>query len=292
MSRSKIFLILFLQFIFNNLFAANYDSLFIEKVKAFAFREFETELTGEFYTRFSEEDNPYLYLFISLPDKIKCPREFKSDYQYIGTDEEKAKEKETELISYGYQVFCYKTYANYFSELNKRFLNYTKEAQSFIILHELTHHYIRQQDFAIPYEYEEALCDVIGNYGTIIFAQADPELDIKSAENQVKTNEKIYLSINKYISKINNNPVKALTYHTNCEKKISAILLNCNTFQKDRFDFHINNAYLLKNENYSKNYFLLKKVLNKQKSISKLFDIMKDLPKCTTDCNKYLEKFE
>jgi hypothetical protein len=46
--------------------------------------------------------------------------------------------------------------------------------------------------------------------------------------------------------------------YQSCKKIIDNTLTQCNGFQRDRFNYEINNAYLLKNRYYSKHYFLLK----------------------------------
>jgi len=45
-----------------------------------------------------------------------------------------------------------------------------------------------------------------------------------------------------------------------------------NEFQNDRFNYKINNAYLLKNLFYSRYYFMMKKELGKKKSIKKFLE--------------------
>ena len=97
--------------------------------------------------------------------------------------------------------------------------------------------------------------------------------------------------MNSFISKINNNILQADALRARCEKKIKRILKKCDTFQNDRFNYTVNNAYLLKNQYYSKYYFLLKKVFLKQKTIKAFLNIMKSLPNNTEDIVKYLLKF-
>ncbi len=271
--------------------ATAFDSLkFIEKVKQFAFKEIGVHLKGDFYTKSMEMDKPYVYLYVSLPDKIKTPPGY-SDLYFCNTDEMFAGRKSDSLKLKGYQTFCYKTYANSSAMLNKRFLSYPLEAESFIIFHELIHNYLSQQEIKIPYDFNEALCDVIGNYGTLDFFKTNKQLDLNAAKQQLEHNENIYWCLNKYISKINEKPGKVIVLNNQCDRMMKTILKECNTFQNDRFNFTVNNAYLLKNQYYCKNYFLLKKVLMKQKSIKDFLEIIKAVPANSEECEKYLLKF-
>jgi len=267
------------------------DSLkFVEQLKTFAYKEIGIELKGDLFTKNMEVDKPYLYVYVSKPNKIECPKEC-DNFISCNTDQVLADQKSQEFQSKGYQTFCYKTYANSSAMLNKRFFQYPKEAESFIVFHELIHNYISQLDIKIPYDFNEALCDVIGNYGTISFFKSDRMLDVTAAEVQLKHNENIYWCLNKYISKINAKPAKVISLDNSCNNMIKTILTECNLFQNDRFNFTVNNAYLLKNQYYSKNYFLLKKVLLKQKSIKDFLEIIKSVPSDSDACQKYLLKF-
>ena len=248
------------------------------------------ELKCDFFTKRMEQDKPYLYVYVSLPDKVECPKGC-DDLFFCNTNEELAKKKSDTLNSKGYETFCYKTYANSAAMLNKRLLSYPKEAESFIIFHELTHNYLSQLGIKIPYDFNEALCDVIGNYGTRDLYNSSPTLDKNAAKIQLDNNEKIYWCINKYISKINARPSKAKELNHQCDKMMKTLLAECNMFQNDRFNFTINNAYLLKNQYYSKNYFLLKKVLLKQKSMKDFLELIKSVPSESMECERYLLKF-
>ena len=104
-------------------------------------------------------------------------------------------------------------------------------------------------------------------------------------------NERLYKRINSTIEKINGHPSETIKINAKCSRKINAILKSSDAFQKDRFNYEVNNAYLLKNSFYSVHYFLLKKVLHTQKSIRKLLEVIKHLPENPDDCIKYLEKF-
>lgn len=264
--------------------------LLIETVKQFVFSRLEYKLKGEFYQHWNTEEKPYLYLYTSLADKISVP-EGMSSFLYCGTDENLVKTKEKEQLLKGYHTFCYKTNANSATQLNKRFLSYPKEVIVFIVFHELMHNYLQQLSIQIPYEYNEALCDVIGNYGALQFAaELNREL-LPAAKKQRKRNEKIYHRLNKTIGRINHKKGNINKRNTRCSKSVHKLLVHGSSFQKDRFDYPVNNAYLLKNEYYSKHYFLIRKVLKKQKDLKSFWKIIINMPNQKADCEPYLRKF-
>lgn len=289
---SRTFTLLFLQFVYVGAFSSGSDSLlYIDEVKRFAYNEIGYNLNGDFFNKWTNEEKPYIYLYVSLSDSIKRPTEFNYPYIFCGTDEDQANIEETKFTQRGYHTFCYKTNANSAALLNKRLLSYSKDAIAFIIFHELTHHYLDRKNIKIPYEFNEALCDVVGNYGALNYSMSTQNLDLASVKNQIKSNEKIYKCLNEAISNINKNPKKTIVLNAKCQAAINDILKNANLFQKDRFDYHVNNAYLLKNEYYCKHYFLLKKVFLKLKTLKAFLELMKTLPENSSDCEKYLKKF-
>lgn len=278
-------------FVCRNVFSVSNDSLFIEELKEYVFKEIGVELKGEYYVKWSNEKKPFIYVYVSLPDKIESPPGLKSSFIFFGTDEEKAHEKETEFISEGDHTFCYKTYANSAALLNDRFISYSNETKCFIVFHELLHNYLTQEKIKIPYEFNEALSDVIGNYGSMKYSKDTGKISLGLTKHQLCINERLYKSMNSTIEKIKSDPSKTMQVNEKCRRKIQSILKSSDTFQKDRFDYEVNNAYLLKNSYYSRHYFLLKKVLLKQKSIKVLLEVIKNMPEKTVDCVKYLEKY-
>ncbi len=287
----KIYLLFFFQLIFLHAFSQDGDSLFIQQVKEYVFRQIGVRLTGDFYTDWSKEEKPFLYVYVSLPDKIECPTEQTNPYIYCGTDTIRASDTEKHFREQGYHFFCYKTFANSATLLNKRLMLYRNETKSFIVFHELVHNYLQQQKIKIPYEFNEALSDVIGNYGTLKYSIDSGKTNREIAKQQLKTNEKLYSCMNRCIAKINSHPGKTHELNERCQRKIQRTLKKSDAFQKDRFDYEVNNAYLLKNEYYCKNYFLLKKVFLKQGTIKDFLEIIRKMPEKKLDCEKFLEKY-
>ena len=281
-------LLLVLLFPFQNLFAGNIDSLIIDNIKRFVFKEIGVELEGNFYTEMKSSDDPYYYLYVSMSDRIAVPWEFLKAYQYCES-KEAAYQKAYDNANKGYVTFVYYGRANSGTELTKTLLSYRKESLCFTIFHELMHNYKKQMNLDIPYDFEEALCDVVGNYGAMKYAKEMQITDFNITKKQTKLNEDIYECMNYYISKINKEHKHIPELNLKCGKEVKKLLLKGDSFQKDRFDFEVNNAYLLKNSYYCKNYFLLKKVFLKQKSIRDFLELIKTMPDNSIDCIKYLE---
>jgi hypothetical protein len=267
------------------------DLSFIESVKLFVYRQAQIDSVPEFYTAWSDSEKPYYYLYCCDSDRVAQPAYFNADFAYFGNDSLMAVLAEKNLDSLGYHAFCYRSYANSLARLNYRFLSYSNAALTFIILHEFTHYYLRIKKSKIPYEFNEAVSDVIGNYGTLEFAKLNFGLNIDSVQYQIETNENIYKVINETIDRIKANPAKTKKANSRCSRRLASILLKCNSFQKDRFSYNVNNGFLLKNKNYSHYYFLLKEVYLSQGSINKLFHILLTMPDRTKDCESYLKKY-
>jgi hypothetical protein len=292
MKKSKLFLLLFFQLICFASFSAGIDSLlFIEETKAFLYKEIGTVLKGDFYTKWETEEKPYVYVYVSLPDRVERPKKIKDPYFAYATDEASAIVKESELKMEGYNTFLYKTYANSWALLNNTFLSYSREAKAFVLFHEIMHNYFKQKHIKIPYEFIEPICDIIGNYGTLKYAQSTQNVNLISAQDQIISNERIYQCFNSTILEINNSPLNTSKLNARCSDTINEILLNGNSFQKFRFGYKVNNAYLIKNGYYCKYYFLLKTVFLKQDSINSFLELIRKMPRKVPDCEKYLHKF-
>ena len=272
-----------------------YDSLFITRVKKYCSKEFGYQLKGDFYTNWKENNNPYYSLFVSAADTVQCPPDYantKYGSPFIDYESEGAADWAGSFWrDRGYHAFVYKTYANSSTQLTPQFLDYSNEAKCFIIFHELLHNYVSQLKIKIPYEFHEALGDVVGNYCTLNFCTLFLSMDLRLVHRQIELNEKIYECLNKYIPKITKSEKNISGLNASCQKEVTELLGSGNNFQTDRFANSGNNGFLLKNMNYCKNYFLLKRVLLKQGSVFKLLEIMKSMPKTPEACVLYLESF-
>ena len=266
------------------------DSLFISQVKDFVFKEMGVRLEGEFYTERDKFDGPGTVEYISLKDRVEIPFILQTHRTPYDSSEQRYYQT-PDYQRLGYSIFEYKTYATASTHLNKGLLSYRKESVSFIVFHELMHHFIMQFKLNIPYDFNESTCDVIGNYGALKYAKDSNKIKLKTARKQLKLNEEIYDCMNDFIAKINDNPAQCQQLLSKCQIKIRKLLKNGDSFQKDRFGFEVNTGYLLKNQYYCMNYFLLKKVFLKQKSMKDFLEIIKHLPANEADCQTYLARY-
>lgn len=268
----------------------NPDSLFLFKLKEFAFKTLDYKLTGEFYT-VMDTVAPQFYVFYCPRDTIFAHSDYSTAFIYCGTNLERANYLVSQYTKNGYHSFCYKAFANSSAHLNSRFLSYSKETQAFIVLHELMHNFIFQKKLKIPYSINEAMCDIFGNYGAQAFSKETTFVNNNKLLKQQKKNEKFYECVNKYVLKVNQKNIDSLILYSQCEKEMAVLLQETDAFQKDRFSYSVNNAYLAKNYYYSKHYFLLKRVMLKQKGLPQLIKILEKMPATEEECVKYLEKF-
>jgi hypothetical protein len=139
----------------------------------------------------------------------------------------------------------------------------------------------------IPAEYLEALGDILGNYGTIEFADQSIQVSKRRANAQRTRNENIYRAINKSIQKIGNDSTSVKRINLWCQRRIDRILNN-DLFQDDRFGYKVNNAFLFRYRSYSEKYFILKKALIHQKTIHRFLEALEKAPANSIDFEKYI----
>lgn len=265
------------------------DSTLVQNVKKFMVNEARFALANAFYDKWSKSEKPTLVVYVSLREKVRSIDE--KAYRYSGINEGFAKKLASLHESNGHHVFIYKTYATATAELNNRFISYSNEAKCFILLHEFIHHFKQDLSLPIPYEYEEALGDVVGSYGAMEFQKAFGGLDSKRLTSQRLLNEKVYNIINKTSVTIDRKPERADALSSTCERRIEELLIEGDSFQKDRFAYHVNNAYLLKNRYYSAKYFLLKRLFQKSGTLSNFLSVFKNCPQDPKIFESYLNSF-
>lgn len=258
--------------------AAYYKKLaFISELTQYLQKEFGLETGDSFYTVFQKEDRPKYYVYFSSPDSIYCSG---TPYQYFDTDEEAAIERQKELDRKGYHTLLYHTAGTSAARLNSLLISYRYETVSFILFHEAMHRHLTNKKADIPYEFTEAACDVLANYGALSASGKMKELKKRTAKKQLRTNEKIYSVLNKYDSIL--KPVCEKTSRDSvfrlCENEIGRLLLRGDAFQNDRFKYKVNNAYFLRNRDYARNYFLLRDIYLQTNDPGDFLGIILNLP--------------
>jgi ribonuclease HI len=250
-------------------------------------------INDSFYTNWQKENKWYYYLYVSKRDKIQAISESNSFY-YFGNDYDAALKKKKKFDRKKHHTFIYQTAGTSGTQITERLLSYPDEAIAFILFHESFHHHTGINKCTEPYSFNEATGDVLGNYLTLQYFKGDVELEEK-AKQQIANNELIYTAINDAAEKINNGSLpKNASVYSDSKEIVSKALLTCNAFQKDRFNYEINNAYFLKNRYYSENYFLLKDLYLKLSDSKEFLEVICSLPKNESEAikviNSILEK--
>ncbi len=250
--------------------------------KDFIYTKAGYELKKTFYTD-TVADSPYVYLYVSEKNRLARHPDLSGNFVFFGHNLDSAAKAAAKFDSSGFDTFIYKTNGNSKATINATLLSYETEAIVFILFHEYIHNYLHEHKIKIPYNMEEALCDVAGNYLTVEFFRLGS--DRKRSIDQLKINEKIYKQINKLSLTINNSRKSK----SGAEKKILSYIKKGNAFQRDRFDYAINNAYLLKNQFYSKHYFTLRRIYLKQQDVAALLRELTNLPAHEEEALRYLK---
>ncbi|RYD57654.1 MAG: hypothetical protein EOP56_07715 [Sphingobacteriales bacterium] len=253
--------------------ATGVDSAFIATVTQYAARQLGLP-QGQYFTAWEGNEEPYYCLFVSYADTVKTLPEA---HIYIPcTIKKEADSVAKHYVNNGYEVLLYKVHANSDTKMHARLLQYSREAICFIVFHELAHNYAFK-NLWLPYAYHEAMCDVIAAFGTEHFARETHLIDVKSAQTFARKTERVYHAVNKCVVKVNEHSLGRTQYHRSCERQIQRLLKGTDSFMRDRFQYPVNNGFLLKNGYYSTYYFKLKKWMEEDGTLSVFLARMKRL---------------
>ncbi len=247
---------------------------FIKKVATLIRDSLRLKVGEDFYTRFSENDSMFSYVYVSRKDTISKVTD--GAFIYFGNHPFDAKVKADSFTKAGFDVMVYQTAGTSSAFISKRLLDYDSLSIAFIMIHEAMHRHIANSHSAIPYEFEESIGDVIANSFCGWFSGAR----VNSYFDFAFRNEEIYTLINKCS--------KGKIAKEKCDKKIKSQLINATLFQKDRFDYPVNNAFLLRNLFYTKRYFQLRELYQEIKKTKLFIDEMMKLPADLEECDKMI----
>jgi hypothetical protein len=152
-----------------------------------------------------------------------------------------------------YDVLVYRTAGTAAARFSYRMFMYEPASVVFIMLHEAVHRHKSGVDSKLPYVFEEALCDVMANY--YLQQLAKGTADSSWAKKYTWKLEKVYGIINQTTS--------GLLTKQQGHEAILAITSQSDLFVRDRYEYEINNAYLVRYSTYCRYYFLLKELLIK-----------------------------
>jgi hypothetical protein len=219
-------------------------------------------LTG--YIKAKTVKQMYCYVYAYDPRTKKSPLE--GAFQYYGNNETGAKKFADSLQQAGHEIMLYKTAGTSAAKITARMLDYSPMSICFILLHEAVHRHRGNTSSGLPYVFEEALCDLVANQHLF---------DLRAVSFDKSPLLFVYNSVNEKLYALVNETAAGKISLKKANKKLKSILSHADAFQRDRFGYTINHAYLERYRSYCKHYFLLKNALNKtgnhQKFLEQVF---------------------
>lgn len=274
----KYLFTILLFFVCLHAFCHNKDSLefereleLVDKVRDYCKWELGMELPADFYRKWSPDTNAYFYVYVSENNRVKNALPFGA-FNYFGKDSLKAAGFISKMDSSGYHTLLYRTYGNTGTELSRHLLSYSEESIAFIVFHEATHLYLRAHA-KLPYVFEEATCDLVGNYATKAFFHTRSFYELEKADQQIELIEKIDELINQCLLAAEDSTITG-NVMPETENTIKEMLVLADRFEQDRYAYVVNNAFLLRNKSYTQYYFVLKNKLEKSAGIKDFLESM------------------
>ena len=249
----------------------------INKLTAHARGEMELELSKRFFSEWSRNEDYHYYLYVSESNQVVCPKEV-NQYVFFGTDKINAELKQKEFVNKGYHTLLYKKEGAHDFKITTSLLGNSNESLALLILHEAAHQHLSKKA-QLSIGLEEASCEVIGFYGARSFSKHFKEVDQKKINRLVECLENAYELINKVSSFISDDIDQNEKKYLELEHHLFSRLKSEDTFIQQRFIHPVNNAYLLKNQFFSKRYELIKLVAKKDKTLDGLISTLGKLPK-------------
>jgi predicted aminopeptidase len=248
------------------------DTLFFYNLKSFYSQKSGHSISPALFTKWAEKaSSPNHYVYISSSTKVSNALA-EDEFIYCGQDSAKAAEYCLKFSKRGYSVFDYMTLGTSDALITSSLLSYKEESRAFVVFHELTHNYIKEKKIVINYMLNEAACDVTGVQFCRLFCSEKKLLDHEKLNEQVKRLENIYITINQTVEKISADSSSCDKYCRQARKSIKKQLKNSDTFYRDRFNYPVNTAYLLKNQNYCKYYFAVSNIYKQSRDYNEFME--------------------
>ena len=249
----------------------------IESLTTYAKEHMELSLKNNFFSEWAENEEFHYYLYVSEPNKVLCPKGV-NEYIYFGTDEEAAEKEQKEFVDQGMHTLIYKREGAHDFTLTNSLLGYSNECIALLIFHEASHqHFAKKAKLSLGLE--ESACEVMGVFGATFFAERFDDVDLRKVKKVVKLLEKTYKTINEIILGISEDADGNEKLYRKLEAKLFSSFKKSDSFIQQRFIHPVNNAYLLKNQFFSKRYELLKSVAERDKYINTFLSTLENLPK-------------
>lgn len=259
----------------------------LQDVGKYAVNELTMKISPSFYTRWASNENPNIFVYVSSKDSLYSP--LKSSFLAFGNITEKdAKAKTSDYYEKGYDVLIYKTFGTSGTQLSHHLINYNAPSIMFIGFHEATHQHI-SRFVSLPYIYIEALCDLIGTQGSLAYTKKHSIENYNIAKEFVNKIESLGKQINDCIILAQTHDINLPKSLASLKKEIDSLPAN-ETFLRERYNYEINNAYLIRYESYTKYYFKLKELLTLYNDFSTFWNFIKKLPIDEYKINNIIDK--
>ena len=262
----------------------------IRELEDFAEDELGLRLHRKFYRKWLPVEQQLTYVYVSRPDSILLPPG-RSNFNYFGTDTLKASEFARAQTDEGFDTMVYKTSGTSATKLTHHLLNYPSEAVMFVVLHEMAHVHRDKQKLTIPYPAEESFGDFLGNYASEEFARLKYPQVVQYIEKQRKIQEEIYELLK--TTETQTQGIEAgekSRYYKNVSSGMQELIKDANAFQRDRYNYPVNHAYILRNRFYYKWYFEFKNIHKKGTTLPEMVKLYDTLPATEAETDLLFKK--
>ncbi len=250
----------------------------IRELEKFGKKTLHLQLNKKFYTEWQIPEQQNTYLYTSRSDSILLPDHFPA-FEFFGTDTLAARIKADSLSNVGFDELIYRTSGTSAVRLTHYMLYYPPEAIVFIVLHEMAHVHRQQAKLEIPYAAEESFGDFLGNVAGEYFVQKYHPEFLKEFQLQRKIHENLYALFIKAESRLQGRTgIAKNSINAQSQVHLNNLLLSANAFQCDRFDYKMNNAYLLRNRFYYRWYNLFLETYNSGKTFPEMVNYYSVFP--------------
>lgn len=249
----------------------------INSLVAYGEEHLELSIKKGFFADWSSNEDPHYFLYVSEPDKVEVPKGVK-EYFNFGLDKAAAEAKQKEFVKAGKHTLLYSREGAHDFTITNALLGYSNESIALLIFHEASHQHFGKRA-KLSLSLEEAACEVMGTFGAKFYAERNDSIDEKKVKKMVKLIEKAYQVFNDTASKVSSDQASNDRLYHKLESKLFNDFHKSDSFIQQRFIHPVNNAYLLKNLFFARDYQLLKSVAEKDKFINSFLYTLEKLPK-------------
>ncbi|MEZ5172110.1 MAG: hypothetical protein R2850_01005 [Bacteroidia bacterium] len=262
----------------------------IRELEDFAEDELGLRLKRKFYRKWLPVEQQLTYVYVSRSDSVLLPPG-KANFNYFGTDTLKAKEFAKKESDEGFDTMIYRTSGTSATKLTHHLLAYPSEAVMFVVLHEMAHVHREKAKLKIPYPAEESFGDFLGNYASEKFAQKYYPQHLDRIEKQRRIQEEIYTLLKRTEKQTQGieQELKNKRY-TEVSAAMQELIRDANEFQRDRYNYPVNHAYILRNRYYYKWYDEFRKIHQKGSDLKAMVELYNSLPEKESEVSLLLKK--